>query len=157
MRQEIVIGKTYEVPCPFLRSTYEEFDEGGSSQLPTWKPGIEWVTYGDSYFNVSEPSADGLGKVLYTVVDVHKLPRPYPPRVFFTRKWVDPDGKTFGKGALRIMTVEAFRRRLTGYLAQGLADDPDRFTGLVEHLESTASDLNLRGVDAALSNMRVAV
>lgn len=131
--REIVVGQSYEVDCPFLRDTYEHFDEGGQSTLHTWRPGIRWETYGDSYFNQSEPVADGVGKVIYTVIDLHKLPRPYPPRVFFTRKWVDPDGKSFGKGALRIMTAEAFRRRLSAYQVDGtsladMAPEPSRIS-----------------------------
>ena len=120
MSTVIEVGKTYEVACPFLRDTFESYDEDGPTSEPTWRPGIRWETYGDGEWQESQAEADGIGRVLYTVVDLHKLPRPFPPRVFFTRKWVSPDGKTFGKGALRIMTAEAFRRRLTGYRVHGV-------------------------------------
>ena len=49
------------------------------------------------------------------MIDVHR-PGKFPPRVFFTRQWKDPTGKTFGKGGLHIMTTAAFRRRLKGYM-----------------------------------------
>jgi hypothetical protein len=52
---------------------------------------------------------------VYRLVDIHRLPRPYPPRAFYTRQWVSPEGKTFGKTALRITTLEAFKRRVQGY------------------------------------------
>lgn len=111
----IEIGKTYEVACPFVRDVFDWYDSEGPTQTLTWKPGIVWEHEGDAI-------AHGMGKVIYRVVDVHTLPRPYPPRVFFTRKWVSPDGKTFGSGKLRIMTREAFARRLSGYRFAGSDD-----------------------------------
>jgi hypothetical protein len=109
-------GRTYEVPYPFVHGTYEEQDFDGetvsTTTLPTWMPGInsEMVSPDDS-----EAVADGMGKMLLTVVSVHHLPRPYPTRVFFVREWIDPDGKRFGKKKLHIMTLAAFRRRLSGF------------------------------------------
>jgi hypothetical protein len=35
--------------------------------------------------------------------------------VFYVRKWEDPDGRQFGKGALRMTTLGAFRQLLSGY------------------------------------------
>lgn len=123
MSDAVEVGKSYEVRCPFVRTTYTEVDEDGTSEVPTWRPGVEWVNVG--YFGEAEARHDGVGSVVYTVVDFHRLPRPYPPRVFFTRKWVSPDGHRFGKNRLHIMTLEAFRRRLQSYKFEGweYADD----------------------------------
>lgn len=41
--------------------------------------------------------------------------RPYQSRVFFTRQWTDPDGATFGKRGLHVVTIEKFRRLCRGY------------------------------------------
>ena len=109
---QIIEGETYTVECPFVRTTYTHFDVDGSEERPSWKPGIEWEL---SAPDESEAVADGIGSVLYTVVSLHPLPRPYSARVFFVREWIDPDGKRFGKKALRIMGIAAFRRRLNGY------------------------------------------
>lgn len=109
-------GLVAEVPYPFVRSTYQEIDEdeGGVTfnERPTWKPGtrFEDVGHGDV-----ECYADAIGRMVLTVVDVHK-PGRFPTRVFYTRQWIDPDGKRFGKtGKLHIATVDAFRRRAGGY------------------------------------------
>ena len=56
-----------------------------------------------------------MGSMVLTVVDVFK-PGRYPARVFYTRQWIDPDGKVFGKSALRMTTVSAFLRRTRGYM-----------------------------------------
>jgi len=110
---------SYEVRCPFVRTTYGEQDEDGVSEVPSWRPGVNWQQVGPYD---SEPYHDGLGSVIYTVVDLHRLPRPYPARVFFTRKWVSPDGHRFGKNRLHIMTLDAFRRRLQSYKFAGSDD-----------------------------------
>jgi hypothetical protein len=117
-----LIGKTFEVECPFVHSVYTEFDEDGSHTTLTWKPGIEWVMVGPE--GEADARAHGMGLVRYHVVSVHELPRPFPARVFFTRRWVAPDGREFGRNKLFIMTVEAFRRRLAGYKPGGF----DRWT-----------------------------
>lgn len=110
----IEVGRTYAVTCPFTRDVFSEWGEDGVAHSLTWKPGVRW-TEGE----YPEAIAHGVGQVLYSVVSVHELPRPYPARVFYTRQWVSPDGKAFGKKALRVTTREAFRRRLAGYRPQG--------------------------------------
>lgn len=118
-------GQTFEVACPFVRSTYTEFDADGPVTTLTWRPGVEWEITGPE--GEADMRAHGMGKVRYTVVSVHKLPRPYPARVFFTRKWVSPDGREFGAGKLHVMTIDAFRRRTTSYKPAGA----DFYTQLV--------------------------
>lgn len=116
MTTEWKAGDVIEVPYPFVRTTYTEYDEGGSSEVLSWKPGIEYELRGDSYSHSSEAVADGTGKQILTVIDIHK-PGKYPTRIFYTRQWVSPDGKTFGKSALRITTLDAFRRRARGFMS----------------------------------------
>jgi hypothetical protein len=106
-------GQRCEVVYPFIfdktPSGYEEcgapYDEG------RWKPGVVWelVVPDDS-----EAVANGVGKQILTVVSVHK-PGRFQTRVFYTQAWIDPDGRTFGKNACRVMTLEKFRRRSRGY------------------------------------------
>lgn len=105
-------GRTYEIECPFVREAYTDYNEGGPFEAQTWRPGVIWEECSPEDV---EAVADGLGKVLYTVVRVAELPRPYPARVFFVREWIDPNGKRFGRRCLRIMSIGAFRRRLAGY------------------------------------------
>lgn len=110
--REIEEGRTYEVVCPFVRTTFEEWDEDGVAEVPTWRPGVEFIADGPES---ARAVADGEGKVLYTVVGVYTPPRPYHPRVFYVREWIDPDGKRFGNKQLRIKGIQSFRGLLTGY------------------------------------------
>lgn len=104
-------GQIFEVTFPFYGDAYWNHDETGPYSEECWRPGCkqrlvppdgcEWV-------------ADGEGKMILTVVDVHK-PGRYPERVFYTRKWIDPDGREFGKTNLHITTTPTFNRRASGY------------------------------------------
>lgn len=109
-------GDTFECKYPFVRDTYHvvDGDEDGInvSDAPTWKPGVRHENIppeGDT-----ETHADGLGLCRLTVVATFK-PGKYPERVFFTRSWVTPDGKPFGKNKLRITTIPVFRNYTRGY------------------------------------------
>lgn len=113
-------GEVFTVQYPFIRDKttvmaahYEPGDEvcGGRVEIDTWIPGVR-REYG--YTGDTESFADGLGACVLTVVSVHK-PGKYPTRFFYTRKWITPEHKTFGKTQLRIATVAKFRRLAAGY------------------------------------------
>lgn len=123
MSERPIAGETYEVECPFVRDTWTEMDADGVAEVPTWRPGVEWKPISPEDY---EPVADAFGKVLYTVVSVHELPRPYHPRVYFVREWIDPDGKRFGNKKLRIMGMQAFKRRMAGYRYAGFEAGRDK-------------------------------
>lgn len=110
-------GQIFEVDCPFIRAPYTDHDEDGCHTVLSWKPGVEWEIVGPE--GEADMRAHGMGKVRYTVISVHKLPYPYPARVFFTRKWISPDGREFGARKLHVMTVEAFCRRTASYKPAG--------------------------------------
>lgn len=122
----IEAGKTYSVACPFIRAPYTGCDEDGYHTELSWKPGIVWESMSRDY-EEADARAHGMGYVSYTVVSVVDLPRPYPKRVFFTRKWTTPDGRTFGKNRLVIMTADQFKRRLDSYKPSGV----DQFTNFI--------------------------
>ncbi|AWC25388.1 hypothetical protein CO731_04883 [Aminobacter sp. MSH1] len=117
-------GQTFEVDCPFVRDPYREQDEDGVITTLTWKPGVIWEMVGPED---ARARAHGVGRVRYTVVSVHNLPRPYPARVFFLRKWISPEGREFGANKLHVMTRDAFRRRCHSYQPAGA----DQWTELV--------------------------
>lgn len=112
----ILAGDVFKVPHPFRRTRvtlYEtDYDGSRSYETDTWAPGVytqmippddcEWV-------------ADAIGHQVLTVVSTHKPGPRYPTRVFYTRQWRDPDGKTFGKTKLRILSEPAFNRLRRGY------------------------------------------
>lgn len=122
MTVKLIPGDVFTITYPFVRGEYVEggFATAETPSVPSWLPGVEWrdITAEDS-----APFADAEGKCLFTVVGTFK-PGHYPERVFYTRKFVDPDGKEFGKTALRIATLDKFRRLAIGYRDDyGLGDE----------------------------------
>lgn len=122
---EVQAGAVFAVRYPFVRDSFTlpEFDGEGYTEVttPSWKPGCN---YRPCAPDETEPYCHAEGQMELTVIDVHK-PGKYPARVFFTRQWIGPDGKRFGKGALRIMTMQAFKRRAAGWFAEPYDIDPD--------------------------------
>lgn len=116
MAEELKIGAQIEISHPFVRGEFEKHvddGEGGwsSVMLPTWIPGIrhEWVGPEDT-----QAVADAIGAQVLTIVSIHK-PGRFPARVFYTRLWINPEGREFGKGKLYIKTMQAFRCLIGGY------------------------------------------
>lgn len=122
----------FEVPYPFVRELVslpnDDMEGPHSIEVETWRPGTRFEdTTGQGDV---ECYADGMGRMLVTVVSEHK-PGKFPTRVFFTRQWEDPDGKRFGKSKLRISTRHAFNVMTRGYrhsfeLVQKVADAETR-------------------------------
>lgn len=116
MKLEVETGKTYSVRYPFVLEDVELPPDDPEATQPamvkSWRPGVEWEQEdeGQAY-----GVAEAVGEMLLTVIDVHK-PGRFPTRVFYTRQWKDPNGRVFGKGGLRITTLDAFRRRMRGYM-----------------------------------------
>lgn len=108
---EINAGDAHRVPYPFYLDAFTEFDEDGAAPVSTWIPGARME---QGYDGEGDCIADGMGFMRLLVISIHK-PGSYPTRVFFVRKWEDPTGYVFGKGALRVTTVGAFLRMLRGY------------------------------------------
>lgn len=112
-------GEVLTVPYPFVRSTFTgmDADEEGPHEftLPTWIPGTRYEHgISSDEREWSENYADGMGAMLLTVISVHK-PGRFPTRVFYTRQWRDPEGKTFGKSKLFVKVSSAFLRLTQGY------------------------------------------
>lgn len=104
--------ETHTAEYPFVRSVYDVFDADGSHDVPCWAPGVRHVWCGPED---TEAVADGIGFVTYTVVSEHRPGPGWPTRVFYTRQWIDPSGKRFGKNKLHIATKQKFRRLCRGY------------------------------------------
>lgn len=105
-------GTEFRLCYPFVREACEEYDFATHSMVDAWrwKPGVTF----EEDAECQSAWADGEGLMILTAVATFK-PGRYPTRVFYTRTWVDPDGKPLGKPALRMMTQEKFRRVSKGY------------------------------------------
>jgi len=108
---QILEGQEYRVKYPFYFCIHHRYDENGLYQDEVWIPGTrsQHVEPDDS-----EAIADGEGEMILRVVSIHK-PGRFPTRVFYTRKYVDPDGKEFGSGKLHMTTTQTFRRRASAF------------------------------------------
>lgn len=121
-------GDVFEVVYPFVRDVFDDYEddwrtgESHSKKVPTWKPGTIAESCGPEDF---EDVCHARGAMLLTVVSIHK-PGRFPTRVFYTRQWRSPDGKTFGKGGLRMTTSAAFRRLCSGYRVPYVVQQPER-------------------------------
>lgn len=97
------------MPYPFVRDTYHGVD----GPIPTWRPGVReeggvWT--------------GAMGEMHLRVISTHK-PGHYPERVFYTRRWRDPDGHMFGATSLKVTTTYNFRSLTAGYSSQYLLQD----------------------------------
>jgi hypothetical protein len=106
-------GDVFRVRYPFVRCKATICGEDGPEEIDSWRPGVVYELCGP--YGDTDIVAHGEGEMVLTVIDVHK-PGRFPTRVFYTRKFVSPDGNMFGKGGLRMTTVDAFKRRASGYL-----------------------------------------
>jgi hypothetical protein len=125
---ELLSDGQYSVRYPFVRERTQAFweaDGNGVPEIDVWRPGIVYEECGPEDV---EAVAHGEGRMLLNIVSTHK-PGRYPERVFYERRWVDPDGKVFGRSKLLIATREKFRR---------LADRYAHPYALRAHLEARA-------------------
>jgi hypothetical protein len=110
--------EVYEVRYPFVRDVYQEMDSDESGfgyvDVPSWKPGVRMEARGREG-EYTDSIADGVGKMRLTVVSRHTPSLKYRERVFYTRQWIDPDGRSFGKRGLRMCGAAAFKRMCSGY------------------------------------------
>jgi hypothetical protein len=111
MAEEFEIGAEFEIAHPFVKEEYHGFDEDGPYKRMSWRPGITSEATGPE---TASTYANGVGAQIITIVSTHK-PGKYPARVFFTRRWRDPDGHQFGKTKLRMTTSGALRSICRGY------------------------------------------
>lgn len=105
MSEQFPPGRIIEVPHPFIRVEAHPI-EGWE-----WCPGTrqkDCVT--DDFCAV----ADDMGHQILTIISTYK-PGSFPERVFFTRKWRDPNGTEFGKNNLHMKSTVAFRTLVRGY------------------------------------------
>lgn len=117
IKPPIAEGSTFNFPYPFVKELYDDGDPDGGPSL-SWRPGVRFenrVIRGDGGFDeVYDAVADSIGRQVVTVISTHK-PGTFPMRVFYTRQWIDPLGREFGKGKLHIKSIAAFRHLIQGW------------------------------------------
>lgn len=100
---------------PFVRYMADLIDdEGCGYQAEGWRPGCSVETERGMWGAETSYVADGTGKMVLEVVSAHR-PGKYQERVFYLRRWIDPDGREFGATKLRVTTAAAFTKLRRGY------------------------------------------
>lgn len=111
---EIQIGCEYEMVFPFQKEVYKA--TSGNSLFAAregsyiWLAGCE-VDYeddGSMHTNSRYFTARGEGKVIYKVLSFAEMPGRYLNRIIFKRWLIDPDGKKYNAGEVRMLTEKAF-------------------------------------------------
>lgn len=137
------MSEVFTSPFPFIADTYTRVNYDGDrpyeTEEETWRPGVRWidiVVKGDGWVDDGGqiPEADAIGQITITVVSRHR-PAGYQERVFYTRQFTDPDGKTFGKGKLFCVTANTFKRRKKGWWL----DQPYQISDLLQDASEAAS------------------
>jgi len=90
------------------------YDGTPDRQCTRWVPKTRIENIGEPGYGDVEFYADGIGKRVIEVIDVHK-PGRFQTRVFYRQTWIDPEGKSFGKNSLRIEGIASFESRLRGW------------------------------------------
>lgn len=116
---EITAGTICTVDYPFIRAKFDSYGE----DLESWRPGIAYRMRGPE--EGAEAYANAMGKMVLTVVSIHK-PGRFPTRVFFTRQFITPDGHVFGKQKCLAMTLGPFRARTRGFMHPFIIDADER-------------------------------
>ncbi len=113
-------GAFFEARYPFFREKVslppDDPEANIYCETESWRPGTYTEVRGHGYDGepYTHTVADGVGTIILTVVSVHK-PGHFPTRVFFTRRWRDPDGREFGKTKLHQTTSSWFYTLANGY------------------------------------------
>ncbi len=108
---EIHMPGIHRVAYPFVLEVFSEPSSDGLADKLSWRPGIRYQDAGDLR---PEGLADGTGwQIIQEIARIK--PGRFPERVFYTREWITPDGKRFGKGGLRVAVASKFRRLTSGY------------------------------------------
>ena len=108
MTEALKANQVFKVPYPFVWQVEGDID---AFKLESWRPGVRFEPIGPED---SAAFADAMGFQILTVVSIHK-PGKYPERVFYTRRWIDPDSEEFGNDALRVKSKVAFMKLTKGY------------------------------------------
>ena len=109
---KISVGSEFEMAYPFQ---IIENCIGNRYQPEThedWYPGCKVTEEedGSGYRYERYFTANGEGKVIYKVLAIVGMPDKYIDRVVFIRTLIDPGGKKYGRGEVRMLTNTLFER-----------------------------------------------
>jgi len=99
---KLKIGIEHTMVFPFVSNTF--------AGVKYWRPGCNVTKEADGsgygmevYFD-----ADSEGKVIYRVLSIASMPKPFQDRIIFKRWLINPDGKRHNNGEVRMLTKKSF-------------------------------------------------
>jgi hypothetical protein len=95
---KLSIGKEYKMKFPFHKHEAN----------PHWWPGCHLYEEREEYYTNRFFTANGEGEVIYKILSFSEMPERYKDRVIFKRWTVDPDGKKYSNGEVRMLTNDLF-------------------------------------------------
>lgn len=116
------MSEVHQIKFPFIQQKYSgPLDGALVEDAQTWRPGTSREADDDGYNPIY--SADGEGLMVLEVLGCFK-PGRFPERTFYLRRFIDPDGRQFGKEKVRVIASSAFKRMLKGYRHPYELDEP---------------------------------
>lgn len=114
MRQ-LTIGNEYEMVFPFYKIKFNAsigyFGSPDTEACSFWYAGCNLEIEScenspdDRFF-----TANAEGKVIYKILSIAEMPGRFKDRVIFKRWLIDPDGKKYNNGEVRMLTTMSFLR-----------------------------------------------
>ena len=107
---ELTNGNEYEMVFPFTKISVRHGPTCEES-LSIWYAGCDVhfeqydESHGERFFN-----ANAEGKVIYKILSIAEMPGRFKDRVIFKRWLIDPDGKRYSNGEVRMLTTMSFLR-----------------------------------------------
>ena len=103
---QISSGDKFEFDYPF----YNQFMDEWQGKKNYWTvPGChKFEEREDVYYNVSY-TANYLGKIVFEVLSIAKMPGKYMDRVVVKRYYLLPNGEKFSKGEIKMLTTGKFK------------------------------------------------
>ena len=118
---ELKVGNEYSMAFPFTRNDYSattgNFLFPAQDAFHIWSAGCDlYEEVGENgYGGIRDFTANGEGQVIYSVLAVTELIGRYQDRVIFKRWLIDPDGKKYNNGEVRILTRKAFNKDINSH------------------------------------------
>ena len=84
----------------------------GRDEVIQWEPGC-WLFEecdGSGYGMTRDFYGNAEGEVIYQILSIAKMPGKYMDRVIFKRWLIDPEGKKYNNGEVKMATVNSFKK-----------------------------------------------
>lgn len=118
---ELKVGKEYSMVFPFTRFDHK-VTSGNALFAPIdafhiWSAGCELHEEcdGSGYGMTRDFTANGEGQVIYSILAITELIGRFEDRVIFKRWLINPDGKKYNNGEVRILTRKAFEKDINSH------------------------------------------